>query len=408
MNKLLVLIFTFSILSINLMAQIDLKGQVLFNNEPVISATVFLNNTTIGNTTDQNGFFTLNIKEGAFELIISYLGYKTIKYDSNTSTDNSALKFSLEEQEFAFSEVVVSAKRNDDDWKYHLSVFEREFIGITEFSQQCKILNPKVLFFDFNIEENTVTAYSREPIHIRNEALGYDVFFTLENFVTGNNKTFFLGYTQFKNLKGRKRKQRKWTKNRLIAYNGSSVHFFKSVLNNTAKEEGYIIHQFLRKENEDRPSEEEIVKARSLISLYNQSIDFTKNIDQPKTALDSAKIVMSKVHLPKFADYLYKSDLPASDLISIKSDQTYLDFKDNLIIVYTKEKEELGYIIRDVFSKRRKALAQTSSIIPIIRPSIIDQTGVLLNPLNIFYEGYWSYEKFAHSLPLDYEPTEEE
>lgn len=60
----------------------------------------------------------------------------------------------------------------------------------------------------------------------------------------------------------------------------------------------------------------------------------------------------------------------------------------------------------NIFSKPRKALPQTSSIIPIIKSSIIDQTGILKNPLNVIYEGYGSYEKFAHSLPLDYESTE--
>lgn len=37
-------------------------------------------------------------------------------------------------------------------------------------------------------------------------------------------------------------------------------------------------------------------------------------------------------------------------------------------------------------------------------PSMIDKKGILLSPLDVLYEGYWSYEKFANSLPLDYIP----
>ena len=49
-------------------------------------------------------------------------------------------------------------------------------------------------------------------------------------------------------------------------------------------------------------------------------------------------------------------------------------------------------------------MAQTSELIPMQRPLQIDNFGHLYNPLQVFYEGYWSYEKFAHTLPLYYEP----
>ena len=75
-------------------------------------------------------------------------------------------------------------------------------------------------------------------------------------------------------------------------------------------------------------------------------------------------------------------------------------------MIYTKEKEELGYTNRGMFSKKRAPLSvQTSSIIPFQKNSVLDKNGVLINPLDVFYEGYWSYEKFANSLPLDYNPN---
>ena len=79
-----------------------------------------------------------------------------------------------------------------------------------------------------------------------------------------------------------------------------------------------------------------------------------------------------------------------------------IDFENNISIVYIRELEEKGYILRNMFRETRTPLPQTSSIIPLKSTSILDKNGILINPLNVFYEGYWAYEKFADSLPLDY------
>lgn len=401
MNKLFVLIFTFGLLSINLIAQIDINGKVFYNNKPVENVTVFLNNTTSGTTSDKNGEFNLDVQEGFHELIVSHVGFNTTRYSFNTANYNKPLLFSLVERAYVLNEVEVGETKYNADWRYNLSVFKREFIGTTEFSKHCKILNPKVLYFDFDAQENILTAYAAVPLHIRNEALGYDIFFNLEEFIIEKNKSTYLGYSQFRNLQGEKNKQKKWHENRIIAYNGSTVHFYKSVLSNRTREEGFIINQFLRKENEKRPSQQEIVKAEKLLASSKVEMDFTKTTNNPKSELDSALVVIRKIGLPKHIDYLHKTDIPASDIISIKGNITYLEFNDNLSIVYSKENEEKGYSD----SYQRKGSPQTSAIIPLTRSSIINQRGILENPLNVIYEGYWSYEKLAHFLPLDYEST---
>ena len=92
------------------------------------------------------------------------------------------------------------------------------------------------------------------------------------------------------------------------------------------------------------------------------------------------------------------------DIITFKNDLIYLSFENNLSIVYTKEKEEMNYITRGAFSKKREPLPQTSSLIRMEKNIILDKKGILAVPLTVFYEGYWSYEKFANALPLDYVP----
>ena len=194
-------------------------------------------------------------------------------------------------------------------------------------------------------------------------------------------------------------------KNRLTTYNGSVVHFFKSVLNNSFQDEGFIVNQFKRVPNPKRPTEEQIKKARELVRLNRTiTLNVTKKENEPLTALDSSWIILRKSSLPKFADYLYKSQLKKEDIITFKKNVYYLSFDNNLSVVYTKEQEELGYITRNAFSKKREPLSQTSSLIPLKKNIILDKSGVLVNPLDIYFEGYWSYEKFANALPLDYTP----
>ena len=371
-----IFIIIFYLIFFKLSAQTNLNGTIYFNNEPQSNVTVYLNNTTTGTITSENGQFNLEIKNGIYQLIISHIGFKTIKYNVDTSTYTKPLVFSLSEEEFVLDEVVIDGKKDNLAWDYNFSVFFRAFIGTSDFSRFCTIQNLDVLFFEYDSENKILTAEATAPLHIKNEALGYDIFYDLKHFSVENNITNYLGYSYFKALKGSKKK---WIKNRLKAYNGSQVHFYKSLLNNSSKEEGFIINQFVREKNKDRP----------------------------ENAIDSALIIFKKAKLPKYIDYLNESEIASSNIIHKENNRTYLKFDNNLRITYLGEKEEKGYILRNPSSKPRKAFPQASNIIPFAEKFIIYPDGVLGNPLDVLYEEYWSYEKFAHSLPLDYEPNNE-
>ena len=405
MTKSLIIFLFFNLFFFKLSAQINLEGKIYFDNKPKSNVTVYLNNTTIGTITNNRGEFNLEVKNGVYQLIISHIGFKAIKYDFDTSTYTNPIIFSLTEEEYDLDEIVVNGKQNNDEREYNLSVFLREFIGTSDFSKFCTIQNPDVLFFEFDAENNILTAEAVAPLHIKNEALGYEIFYDLKHFSLEKKTAKYLGFSYFKEIKGKKNNQKKWNKNRLKAYNGSQIHFYKSVLNNTAKEEGFVINLFARKKNKDRPNQEELLKARKALVKSNAVINFSRKNDKPKNSIDSALITLKKAKLPKYVDYLYKSDIAASDIIRKNNNKTYLQFDNNLRITYLKEKEEKGYILRNPFSKLRKAFPQTSNIIPLTEKSIIYSKGILANPLNVLYEEYWSYEKFAHSLPLDYEPN---
>lgn len=402
-NRFSFILFFTSLLSI---AQVTITGTVYQKKNPLGDVAVYFNNTTVGTTTDLNGEFSIKIKEGKYELIVSYLGFKKINYTLNTATYKKPLLFNLEEESNTLDEIIIKKTVYDDEWKYNLSAFKREFIGATELSKECQILNPKTLHFDFDAKNNILTAIARKPLKIKHKGLGYEITYELEEFIIKKNRVTYLGYSRYKNLEGNKRKQRKWHQKRIEAYNGSSMHFYQSLVKNTAYKDGFLVNQFKRVANPERPSEEEIKKAREFVQLNKEITNSFKAIDKPNTALTSALSTLDKVKLPKFIDYLYKSKIPINEIISKKNDIFYLDFKNNISVVYTKELEKTGFISRNAFGKMRNPSPQNSSIIPLKFPSILDKSGTLVSPLDVFYEGYWSYEKFADSLPLDYIPFE--
>ncbi len=384
-----------------------IKGIVYNENGTFQDVAVYFNNTMIGTTTNKKGEFSIPVNEGNHQLIVSFLGFKTITYNLDTKTYSKPLIFAMIEDENMLDEIIIGKTKYDNDWRYNLSRFKKEFIGKTELSEDCKILNPKVLYFDYDPKKRKLTAIAKAPLKIKNKGLGYKITYDLKQFFIEGNQIVYLGFSRYENLKGSKRKLRKWKKNRLKAYNGSATHFYKTLLNKSTYEEGFVVNQFKRVPNLERPTKEKIKKARKLINLSKSMIDFSKKITAPKTALDSAILTLRKAKLPKFKDLLYRTKVPIDSLISIKNNLPYLNFKDNLSVIYTKEKEEIGFILRNVFSKKREALWQTSSLIPLSIPTMLNKRGVLLNPLDVFYEGYWSYEKFANALPLDYNPPKD-
>jgi hypothetical protein len=385
-------------------AQITISGTIYERNNTLEGAAVYLNNTMLGTTTNSNGTFSIKVKEGQYDLVISYLGYKKIIYPLNTATYKRPIVFVLEEDSNTLDEIIIKKTVYDDEWRYNLSLFKKEFIGITNLSKDCEILNPTVLHFNFEAKNDKLSAIAKAPLKIKHKGLGYQIIYELEEFTIHKNRVIYLGYSRYKKLKGSKRKQRKWQANREKAYQGSSLHFYQSLLKNTSYQDGFIIHQFKRIANPERPSEKEIKKASEIVTLNSTFINFSSKITKPKTQLDSALLILKKIKLPKFRDYLYKSKVPVNDIIRIKNGVSFLDFENNISVVYTRELEEKGYILRNMFRKTRTPLPQTSSVIPLKSPSVLDKNGILINPLNVFYEGYWSYEKFADSLPLDYVP----
>ncbi|GGG95286.1 hypothetical protein GCM10011416_10980 [Polaribacter pacificus] len=399
-KALFISLFFISIISY---AQTRISGKIVDKeNTPLEGASVYLNNTTVGVSTNTEGEFYFTVDDGSYDLIVSYLGFKTIQYSLVTSSYKETLLFKLEESDNVLNEVVITKTKYDDTWRFNLNQFTENFLGRTLIAADCELMNPKTLHFEFDQKTNTLTAVAREPLKIKNKGLGYLITFDLVHFSLGLHTVNYYGYTKYENLKGSKRKQRKWDENRKKAYLGSKMHFVRSLIAGNTKEEGYNINQFRRELNPERPTDQEIAKARELIKLSNINTFDYRFKTEPETMIDSAMVVLQKVSLPKHKNYLYKQGVPLNDIRQKEGNNMILSFDNYLSIIYTKEAEEKNYIM-GLFGKKREPLnVQTSEMTMLVKKAILDPSGEIINPLDVFYEGYWAFEQFADALPLNY------
>ena len=411
-------------------AQITIRGKVIDSKEtPLIGASVYLNNTSIGTTTDDEGRFELTIKEGVYELIVSYLGYETLQYQLDTSKPNKPLTFKTKPSANLLDEIVLNNKKySKEERAYFMARFKKSFIGRTNFAKRCKILNPDVIRFDYNELSHVLEAYVTEPIEILNKDLGYKIYYDLIHFELTNSRISYLGYTRYVKLKGGRGKQKKWKKNRRRAYNGSQMHFVRSVMNNTFSQEGFIIDQSKKVPNPERPSDSVIKRTRQylrsikglgkptglVISSKNSTVslatDKVKNVTPSKKTTnsksfdlkrDSALAILRKSHLKKLIKVPLKKKLSQNDFVIQSGNRMAVKFQHYLDIRYLNEEEEDNY--------RRgpgKLKHQASSLTLFTEYVELDKAGIFIQPLDVFVEGYWSYEKIADLLPLDYNPKD--
>lgn len=453
------IILAFLASTLQLTSQVTIEGKVLDEkNEPLEGAAVYLNNTSIGTTTNELGEFELRIKEGSHDLIVSFFSFETIQYSLNTDNYSSPLTFKLIQKNNVLDEVVISNKKKKmsaEDRAYFMGRFKRNFLGKTNLAKECIILNEEVIEFYFDKTTNTLTADTKEPLKIKNRGLGYLITYDLVHFELDQQRISYLGYTRFEKLKGSKRKDRKWDERRRTAYNGSTMHFFRSVVNNNLKEEGYVIDQFKEVPNPKRPSDSLINDARKRLRYFSKNdltsnfklfstkdlnikanrdevidrmannpdlnisllkaqrlkgsaFDVIKNSDGTYTAKtkvvsnkkrDSLMSVIQKSRLKKYVNVPLKNDLTRDDFAYKEKDNFHLRFDHQLKIKYMNEPEEDNYRFGNA-----KLDHQISMIFLYVKNTPIDNSGVLVRPLDIFLNGYWSYEKLADALPLDYTP----
>jgi hypothetical protein len=372
-------------------------------NEPLEFVTLFATNTTLGTTTDEKGKFSLSLAPGKHEIVVTMVGYGPIIYPVEISATSekspASILFKLSQMETALKTVSVKAKR-DPSWYDNLEIFKTHFLGRSEVASKCILTNPESLIIVFDEAKRNLKVESNDLLIIENPQLGYKLSYLLVDFTFDfvRNHVSYLGYTRFEPMKGNKSKEKRWTKNRLRAYNGSSMHFVRALRQKQLEEEGFNLRLLIRIPNPNRPTEEQIQDARK------QLVAMGPNSRLPDSHPLNA--ILSKTGLPKILEKLDTAHVPYKTYISEQAHEIRLSFDGYFQIVYAREKEELGYALFSSPFQKRKPAYQTSVISMKGNPVILEKSGTVSDPLALVFEGYWGWEKVGDILPLDYEPNQ--
>lgn len=214
--------------------------------EPILGATIYFDGTTNGTITNEEGDFKIQqTTRDNNKLIVNCLGYqkKIIDLSGISKVDRIIyLKSKIE-----ILDAVIITK---DKWsrKKKLAYFKKEFLGISLTSNQCEIENEEDIKIQFNAQTQQLTAYSNKTIIIKNKHLGYVIHYDLSDFTIQLEKDLYFNshYTKEVYYLGTsffiaKKEKKKYRIAREKAYNGSKLHFMRSIKNNAIEENDFLI-----------------------------------------------------------------------------------------------------------------------------------------------------------------------
>lgn len=86
------------------------------SGQPIMAATVYLDGTTYGVTTDENGFFSIsNLEKGSYKLVASFIGFDDLKLDIEVGAGKIVYKnLYLVTSEVQLSETEIVSNKNEE------------------------------------------------------------------------------------------------------------------------------------------------------------------------------------------------------------------------------------------------------------------------------------------------------
>lgn len=368
----------FSCLAASCLAQNTLQGVVLDGetNEPLPRASVFLANTTHGVATNLDGTFIISggLARVHYKLVISFVGYHTQVIDV-VPGEAKTYKILLQPAPKTLNEVVISSRKSSrSEWLANFRIFKERFIGLSENARYCTFENASLLHFRKN--DGVLHATADSILILENRGLGYRIKILLEkyNYNIVRYLVHYEGQVVYEALTPQNNEEAKrWAKSRLKAYYGSEMHFLRAFYKRNLNDEGYYFN---------------------LIDPGTRH-GVADTLKTPRTPIfNDRRIKISTIN--NYNRVIDSLSSPQSPL---------LKFDGELEVQYIMEAESNAYQVnRSLRSEKKPQLSQMI----LLKPAVIQPHGQLYPQDAIETRGYWSWELMAESLPLDYQPVEDE
>ncbi len=333
---------------------------------PLIGVNVFLNNTTLGSATDNEGNYKIiNVPVGKYELVISMVGYEVKKKMLTVDKKNiKGLNYNLSPVSIEIGQIDVYAER-DKDWDEQFRLFEKYFIGTSKNAAECIIENKEIIDFNLSSDRKTISASARDRIVVLNNALGYKLHVNLKDFKLNRyGETEYLCEVYFEEQETTDPVIKwEWEQNRKEAYSGSKRHFLQALTRQELFNEGFRVY------NTDYPSWPQLTKFDYVRPWLEERVDTVSAWERNLKHDEYVKVVY--VGEPEEENYYFYRKEQGSNLNSVQHIQT---------------------------SWFKLPFGQIS----------FDTTGNVVNEMvNMKLWGYWGWQRMADFLPRDYFPVEE-
>jgi hypothetical protein len=367
-------------------------------HQPLAFASVFLANTTLGATTTEKGTFDFpKVPAGTYDVVGSYVGYRLARQTIKVGEAPQQLTLRLAPTANQLGEVVVRPNPNRaSDYQR----FTELFLGRSTFSRQCRIRNPDDVLVDFDADANELTARAVKFVQVDNSALGYRVKYYGLHFVSNftHQVVTFYGQPVFEEMKPRSERQRRqWEVNRQQAYLGSPTHFFRSLRDSQLTAQGFVARRLRIVPNP------RFARADSL----RQAL-----LRQPRAYSAAEQDSLGRwAGVPPSFSLLYIVPLHVDSLrrVAPGGRRVFLHFHDHLQVTYLLAGPDANYHPQPSRYARGPApLPQDRQVSQLIlmQPEVeIEPNGQLANPLAVFTDEYWGFEKMGEFLPVNYLPS---
>jgi len=349
--------------------------------KPLVGVSVFLNSTSKGTITRNDGSFLLTgIPPGRYQLIISAIGYQTFVTEITTRNLPPSLKVSLHNKASELEAVTVEPYLKDG-WKKWGKFFLDNFVGTTDNASSCSIKNKEVLRFHYYLKSRRLSVTAVEPLIIENKALGYDLEYRLESFACdfSTNIISYFGYPFFREMTAdNSDRQQRWERNRRLAYLGSQMHFMRSLYKGRLQQDGFIVEHEIQVPN---------IEKERVQSLFTPNVTKTDSIP-----IDTLHHYWAMLREPDFFIQKVKS---YDSLVTINPDQTRSFYFTGDFTV--------------IFGNGHLGIPYNESSLELMYPTQIgiEENGAYYPPQTLLSKGHWSItEKIANLVPRDYYPPQ--
>lgn len=377
--------------------------------QPIENVSVYFNETQIGTKTNIGGRFYLETNTSKAKLVVSCVGYQKVILDEVPSQH---LKIFLKPISNTLKEVVISERNGWQKWG---SLFTKLLMSDDTHDYHSQkyglkvVLNPKVISFYFDKDENILTASSIDPIWVINDRLGYLIKVDLDEFKYNVEKehliyksTLFFEPTKSSNPLENVQLATNWV------YQGSVTHFFNSLINKRLKEEGFGTFSYSEIKNIEKLRVQQVINTlkneglnKKQFAMHIALEDLVKNKD---SLLHYRKVLAGTSYSSRKLDTLDLYQYLKRDMVN---KVFTLDIPDTIMISYVRHQKILA-IHTDYINVRRdrREWVKVETLMKSTdkQPLIISYTG---NPIsyNWFVTGFMSSKRLASALPSDFDPN---